>query len=76
MTIMQKSFQVVVMGNKMLKMGLCSTVFLLSACQSQPVELPTTVINTAPVVIPQPYTTPSGVTIIPYDVEPIIQKSL
>ena len=75
MTIMQKSFQVVVMGNKMLKIGLCSTVFLLGASQSQP-ELPTTVINTAPVVIPQRYTTPSGVTIIPYDVEPIIQKSL
>lgn len=72
-----RSFQVAVMDNKILTISLCGSLFLLSACQSEPVAIEKTIVQPTPQLsVPQPYTTPSGVTIIPYDLEPITRKSL
>lgn len=63
--------------NKLLQLSLIASVTgLITACSS-----PQPVISAPPVVVPsmakpQSYTTPTGVTITPYDIEPIIRQSL
>lgn len=63
--------------NKLCQLGLMAVgVILISACSTSPpqaIVTPTSIIQEAK---PQRYTTPTGVTIIPYDIEPIMRKSL
>ncbi len=77
MTAIMRSSPVVVMSNKYFCLIWLGCSLLLSACQSQPIKSAVPIVEVQPVVVaPERYTTPTGVTIIPYDVEPIIQKSL
>lgn len=60
--------------NKLVKLSLMSScVAWLCACSSQPVA---TTVAPAATSKPQIYTSPTGVIITPYDVEPIIRQSL
>ena len=63
--------------NKIGQLGLVAAgVILMSACNT---SQPEAIASPAPVIKdekPQRYTTPTGVTIIPYDIEPIRRQSL
>jgi hypothetical protein len=63
--------------NKIFQLSLVSGYLLfLNACSPPPTAVIVTPLPTPKDVTPKTYTTPTGVTIIPYDIEPIIRKPL
>ena len=75
-------FQVAVISNKIItivtKLFLGATCLgLISACSSPAQQVAAPLTLAVPTELtPKTYTTPTGVTITPYDIEPIVRKSL